>query len=250
MIKSKLFTGLEVAASTTTFILSLFHTKKGDLESSGWIVATARYGNETFVGAVGRGKVLATQFHPEKSGVAGLRVLKAFLEGAIWSSSGESTHGLTDQGLTRRIIACLDVRANDQDDLVVTKGDQYEVRDKSANTAQGQVRNLGKPVQMARKYYEQGADEIIFLNVISFRNCPLADLRMLEVLRQTSENVFVPLTVGGGIRDVVDLDGKKVPALQAATLYFKSGADKVSIGSDAVAVAEAYYQNNCRVSGE
>lgn len=224
--------------------------KEGCLESNGWTVATARYGHETFVGAVGRGKVLATQFHPEKSGVAGLRVLKAFLDGAIWSPSGESTQSFADQGLTRRIIACLDVRTNDQDDLVVTKGDQYEVREKSTNAAQGEVRNLGKPVEMARKYYEQGADEIIFLNITSFRHCPLADLPMLEVLRQTSMNVFVPLTVGGGIRDVIDADGTKVPALQVATLYFKSGADKVSIGSDAVAVAEAYYQNDGKASGE
>lgn len=223
--------------------------QEGVLESNGWTVATALYGDERFVGAIGREKVLATQFHPEKSGLAGLRVLKAFLDGVTWSSSTNKLHGHTDQGLTCRVIACLDVRTNDQGDLVVTKGDQYDVREKGNNTGQGQVRNLGKPVEMARKYYEQGADEITFLNITSFRNCPLADLPMMEILRQTSENVFVPLTIGGGIRDTIDSDGAKVPALQVATLYFKSGADKVSIGSDAVTVAEAYFHNDCKASG-
>lgn len=148
------------------------------------------------------------------------------------------------------MIACLDVRTNDQGDLVVTKGDQYDVREKGSSVAGGLVRNLGKPVDMARKYYEQGSDEITFLNITSFRSCPLADLPMLEILRKTSVNVFVPLTIGGGIRDTVDIDGTKVSALDVATLYFKSGADKVSIGSDAVTVAEAYYRDNRTLTGK
>ena len=222
--------------------------KENVLEQNGWTVATARYGNETFVGAIGRGNVLATQFHPEKSGAAGLEVLRAFLDRRTWSSSTRF-QGHIDQGLTRRVIVCLDVRTNDQGDLVVTKGDQYDVRDKCNKTGQGQVRNLGKPVEMARKYYEQGADEIIFLNITSFRNCPLVDLPMLKILRQTSQKVFVPLTIGDGIRDTLDADGTKVSALEVAKLYFNSGADKVSIGSDAVAVAEAYIHNDRKVSG-
>ena len=104
--------------------------------------------------------------------------------------------------LARRIIACLDVRTNDAGDLVVTKGDQYDVRD------EGEVRNLGKPVELARRYYEEGADEITFLNITSFRDLPLADQPMLEVLQRTSENVFVPLTIGGGIRDYTDPSGR------------------------------------------
>eukprot|EP00456_Euglypha_rotunda_P064714 TRINITY_DN55221_c0_g1_i1.p1 TRINITY_DN55221_c0_g1~~TRINITY_DN55221_c0_g1_i1.p1 ORF type:complete len:210 (-),score=39.82 TRINITY_DN55221_c0_g1_i1:10-639(-) len=63
---------------------------------------------------------------------------------------------------------------------------------------------------------------------------------MLEVLRQTSTNVFVPLCIGGGIRDYVDSNGKKWSALNVAAEYFRSGADKVSIGSDAVTAAEDY----------
>ncbi|KAL2076151.1 hypothetical protein VTL71DRAFT_1094 [Oculimacula yallundae] len=220
--------------------------RKGELEGQGWDVATARYGNEEFVGAVAKDNVLATQFHPEKSGVAGLRVIKAFLDG---EKSGGVAAGMeaVKEGLTRRIIACLDVRTNDQGDLVVTKGDQYDVREKGDG---GNVRNLGKPVEMARKYYEQGADEVTFLNITSFRDCPLADLPMLEILRKTSETVFVPLTIGGGIRDTTDTDGTKVSALEIATMYFKSGADKVSIGSDAVTAAEEYYAAGKRLSGK
>ncbi|KAF8848220.1 imidazole glycerol phosphate synthase HisHF [Acephala macrosclerotiorum] len=219
--------------------------REGELESLGWTVATARYGDEEFIGAIAKGNILATQFHPEKSGVAGLRVIKAFLDGA--ESRGAPTDiAAVKEGLTRRVIACLDVRTNDQGDLVVTKGDQYDVREK---TDGGNVRNLGKPVEMAKKYYEQGADEVTFLNITSFRDCPLADLPMLEILRRTSETVFVPLTIGGGIRDTTDTDGTKVSALEIATMYFKSGADKVSIGSDAVTAAEEYYANGNKLFG-
>jgi glutamine amidotransferase/cyclase len=219
--------------------------RKGQLEDHGWTVATARYGDEEFVGAVAKGNILATQFHPEKSGVAGLRVIKAFLDNKI-PTAIESSEKPVKEGLTRRVIACLDVRTNDQGDLVVTKGDQYDVREKSEG---GNVRNLGKPVEVARKYYEQGADEITFLNITSFRDCPLADLPMLEILRRTSETVFVPLTIGGGIRNTTDTDGTKVSALEIATMYFKSGADKVSIGSDAVIAAEEYYKEGKKLFG-
>ena len=222
--------------------------REGALERDGWDVATARYGNEQFVGAVAKENVLATQFHPEKSGAAGQRVLKAFLDGRYRETLPVSpSYQSTKEGLTRRIIACLDVRANDQGDLVVTKGDQYDVREKSDKS----VRNLGKPVQKAQQYYEQGADEITFLNITSFRDTPLQDLPMLEVLRQTSSTVFVPLTIGGGIRDTYDpATDRTAPALEVATLYFKSGADKVSIGSDAVTAAEQYYASNKTLTGK
>lgn len=221
----------------------------GELEAQGWTVATGHYGNETFIGAVAKGNIFATQFHPEKSGVAGLRTIRAFLTGegakSLGSASGFGASEPTD-GLTRRVIACLDVRTNDQGDLVVTKGDQYDVREKDDGR---NVRNLGKPVEMAKRYYEDGADEVTFLNITSFRDCPIADLPMLEILRQTSRTVFVPLTVGGGIRDTVDTDGTKVTALEIATMYFKSGADKVSIGSDAVLAAEEYYNLGRKLFG-
>ncbi|RAL07554.1 imidazoleglycerol-phosphate synthase [Aspergillus homomorphus CBS 101889] len=224
----------------------------GLLEKEGWSVATATYGDEEFVGAIARENIFATQFHPEKSGQAGLRTIRAFLDGDSLQTLSLSSLHLSEKkdGLTRRVIACLDVRANDAGDLVVTKGDQYDVREKDGMSTGGQVRNLGKPVDMAKRYYEQGADEVTFLNITSFRNCPVADTPMLEILRRTSETVFVPLTIGGGIRDTVDTDGTKISALDVATMYFKSGADKVSIGSDAVIAAEEYYKAGGKLTGE
>lgn len=231
----------------------------GLLEKDGWTVATATYGTETYIGALGRGNIFATQFHPEKSGAAGLRVIKAFLEGVTFSTpthkpipptlaaSSAIDDTANSHGLTRRIIACLDVRSNDAGDLVVTKGDQYDVREK---TSGGDVRNLGKPVEMAKRYYQQGADEVTFLNITSFRDMPLQDLPMLEVLRRTSEEVFVPLTIGGGIRDMLDPgSGKTVRALDVAKMYFESGADKVSIGSDAVIAAEEFWKRGGKGDG-
>jgi len=185
-----------------------------------------------FVSSIARGNVVATQFHPEKSGAAGLAVFKNFL-----APSAEAPAPVRQSGGTRlakRIVACLDVRTNDAGDLVVTKGDQYDVRDK------GEVRNLGKPVELARRYYEEGADEITFLNITGFRDFPLEDMPMLDVLRQTSRHVFVPLTIGGGIREFTDKDGRHYSSLEVAAEYFRSGADKISIGSDAVMIVEAF----------
>jgi glutamine amidotransferase/cyclase len=167
-------------------------------------------------------------------------VLRGFLEGEGRppADAVEPPRARGARGLARRVIACLDVRANDAGDLVVTKGDQYDVRDKEGG---GDVRNLGKPVEVAARYAADGADEVAFLNITGFRDAPLDDAPMLEVLRRTSEGVFVPLTVGGGIRECVDPDGTRHSALDVAAEYFRSGADKVSIGSDAVEAALAYY---------
>jgi glutamine amidotransferase/cyclase len=95
-------------------------------------------------------------------------------------------------------------------------------------------------VDLAKRYYEEGADEITFLNITGFRDFPLKDLPMIQVLEKTSKNVFVPLTIGGGIRTYTDSNGKNYSALDVASQYFRSGADKISIGSDAVTIAEAY----------
>ncbi len=198
-------------------------------DSRDTVLATTDYGTE-FVSAVQQGNMVATQFHPEKSGEAGLRLLANFLDTSRQAVIPVACPRTTR--LARRIIACLDVRSNDQGDLVVTKGDQYDVRE------DGAVRNLGKPVQLARDYYEQGADEITFLNITAFRDFPLQDMPMLEVLRETSKNVFVPLTIGGGIRDFTDRLGRRYSALEVASEYFRSGADKISIGSDAVLIVE------------
>lgn len=207
-----------------------------DMAVAGWAHTLTTYGDETFVSSISRGNICATQFHPEKSGEAGLKLLSNFIL-ANHRDTIVTPKNLTFplDLLTRRIIACLDVRSNDAGDLVVTKGDQYDVKESS-----GQVRNLGKPVELAQRYYEQGADEVTFLNITSFRDCPLEDTPMLEVLKQTSKLVFVPLTIGGGIRDMPLRDGSIIKAIEVAGEYFRSGADKISIGSDAVYITEAY----------
>ncbi|EXJ16633.1 imidazole glycerol phosphate synthase HisHF [Imhoffiella purpurea] len=204
-------------------------------ENQDWRLATTDYGTP-FLSAVQRGRVAAVQFHPEKSGAAGLRLLGHFLAGDEEPSLGEARVPGADTCFAKRVIACLDVRTNDAGDLVVTKGDQYDVREA------GEVRNLGKPVELAQRYYEDGADEVTFLNITAFRDFPLADQPMLEVLRRTSERVFVPLTIGGGIRSFTDAKGVSYSALDVADEYFRSGADKISIGSDAVHTVERYLE--------
>ncbi|MCO5565599.1 hypothetical protein L7F22_019273 [Adiantum nelumboides] len=199
---------------------------------------------------VRRGNVYATQFHPEKSGRAGLEVLLAWLseESEVKDDQwivepAQAAKPAQADGLTKRVVACLDVRSNDDGDLVVTKGESYDVREKEeATEVGGQVRNLGKPVDLALRYYLEGADEIVFLNITSFRSCPLQDQPMLSVLSSAAESIFVPLTIGGGIKDSVDPDGTKHSAKEVADEYFRAGADKVSIGSEAVLAVEELLQ--------
>ncbi len=195
------------------------------------ILTTTNYDYE-FTSSVQKGNITGTQFHPEKSGESGIKLLENFIYQK--DLRAKEAIDIKGKGLSKRIIACLDVRANDQGDLVVTKGDQYDVRQ------EGSVRNLGKPVELAKRYYEEGADEITFLNITGFRDFPLKDMPMIEVLENTSKNVFVPLTIGGGIRDYTDSNGKTYTSLDVASQYFRSGADKISIGSDAVYIAEQY----------
>ncbi|GAB2508772.1 imidazole glycerol phosphate synthase subunit HisF [Microbacterium petrolearium] len=103
-----------------------------------------------------------------------------------------------------RVIPCLDVAAGR-----VVKGINFE-----------NLREMGDPVELARRYFEQGADEITFLDVTA-----TVDERatMHDVVRCTAEQVFIPLTVGGGIRSVDD-----VARLQEV------GADKVGVNSAAI----------------
>ncbi|KAJ6755106.1 IMIDAZOLE GLYCEROL PHOSPHATE SYNTHASE SUBUNIT HISF/H IGP SYNTHASE SUBUNIT HISF/H [Salix purpurea] len=209
-------------------------------ENKDWISSTCNYGDE-FIASVRKGKVHAVQFHPEKSGDVGLSVLRRFL--LPKSSLTEKRTERKASKLAKRVIACLDVRTNDEGDLVVTKGDQYDVRE---HAEKNEVRNLGKPVELAAQYYRDGADEVSFLNITGFRDFPLGDLPMLQVLRSASENVFVPLTVGGGIRDFTDSNDRYYSSLEVASEYFRSGADKISIGSDAVHAAEEYLKTKVK----
>ncbi|WP_261163999.1 imidazole glycerol phosphate synthase subunit HisF [Microbacterium sp. Marseille-Q6965] len=107
-------------------------------------------------------------------------------------------------GVVTRVIPCLDVAAGR-----VVKGVNFE-----------NLREMGDPVDLARRYFEQGADEITFLDVTA-----TVDERATtyDVVRRTAEQVFIPLTVGGGIRTVDD-----VARLQEV------GADKVGVNSAAI----------------
>lgn len=90
---------------------------------SSWTNTTTQYGDKVFVSSVRRGNILACQFHPEKSGEAGLKVLKRWLDAPIEELSGSleeevkeelvEIHVKEDDGFTKRIVACLDVRTND-----------------------------------------------------------------------------------------------------------------------------------------
>eukprot|EP00252_Welwitschia_mirabilis_P006441 TRINITY_DN17326_c0_g1_i1.p1 TRINITY_DN17326_c0_g1~~TRINITY_DN17326_c0_g1_i1.p1 ORF type:complete len:587 (-),score=131.30 TRINITY_DN17326_c0_g1_i1:157-1917(-) len=237
---------LEAAKGCHVYFVHSYHATPSDANKD-WVSATCNYGSE-FIAAIEKSNIHAVQFHPEKSGATGLAILKAFLSSNDPNSMKHlkvhnKKSSVSASTLAKRIIACLDVRSNDKGDLVVTKGDQYDVRE---HNEEREVRNLGKPVELAHQYYIDGADEVTFLNITGFRDFPLEDLPMLEVLRQTSENVFVPLTIGGGIRDFSDKNGRYYSSLEVAAGYFRSGADKVSIGSDAVYAAEEYLKTGVK----
>nr|GEZ81006.1 imidazole glycerol phosphate synthase hisHF, chloroplastic [Tanacetum cinerariifolium] len=143
-------------------------------ENEEWVSSTCNYGVD-FISSIRRGNVHAVQFHPEKSGDVGLSILRKFL--LPNSSKTKKPFEGKATKLAKRVIACLDVRTNDNGDLVVTKGDQYDVREQ---TKENEVRNLGKPVELAGQYYLDGADEVSFLNITGFRDFPLGDLPMLQ----------------------------------------------------------------------
>ncbi len=107
--------------------------------------------------------------------------------------------------LVCRVIPCLDVAAGR-----VVKGVNFE-----------NLRDMGDPVQLARRYFEQGADELTFLDVTA-----TVDDRATtyDVVRRTAEEVFIPLTVGGGVRTADDV-----------ARLLSEGADKVGVNSAAIA---------------
>jgi len=247
----------EISEEEDTYFVHSYYAPITE-ENKEWVLTSTTYSGQRFISAVQRGSVVATQFHPEKSGVTGLNVLKGFLvavEDGTLSNTMILTPDLTvDTKLTKRVVVALDVRSNDHGDLVVTKGDQYDVREnekEGVTEGRGGVRNLGKPVSLAGRYYNEGADEIAFLNITSFRQCVIDDMPMLQVLEQASRSIFVPLTVGGGIRSYTNPEcGLTYTALEVAARYFRAGADKVSIGSDTVAAAEAYMSSGGVKTGE
>ncbi|OXR50300.1 imidazole glycerol phosphate synthase subunit HisF [Pusillimonas sp. T2] len=139
-------------------------------------------------------------------------------------NNAQATTGTpADSGLTRRIIPCLDVTAGR-----VVKGVNFV----------GLV-DAGDPVEIARRYNEQGADELTFLDITATSDN--RDL-ILPIIEAVASQVFIPLTVGGGVRQVADIQR-----------LLNAGADKVSINSAAVSnpelVREAanYHGSQCIV---
>ncbi len=126
-------------------------------------------------------------------------------------------------GLTRRIIPCLDVTAGR-----VVKGINFV-----------QLVDAGDPVEVARRYNEQGADELTFLDITATSDG--RDL-ILPIIEQVASQVFIPLTVGGGVRQVSDIQR-----------LLSAGADKVSMNSAAVTnpelvrAASDYHGSQCIV---
>lgn len=108
------------------------------------------------------------------------------------------------QGLSKRIIPCLDV-----DKGRVVKGVQFV-----------DIRDAGDPVEVARRYNEQGADEITFLDITASHE---GRDTTLETVERMAGEVFIPLTVGGGVREIADIRN-----------LLNAGADKVAINSAAI----------------
>lgn len=122
--------------------------------------------------------------------------------------------------LTKRIIPCLDVNAGR-----VVKGVNFV-----------SLRDAGDPVEIARRYDEQGADELTFLDITASSDA--RDI-ILHVVEQVAEQVFIPLTVGGGVRTVADV-----------RRLLNAGADKVSINTAAVNQPEIVAQAADKVGSQ
>src|ERR1700693_3042672 len=115
--------------------------------------------------------------------------------------------------MAKRVIPCLDVH-----DGQVTRGVQF------GKAEAGELRNVGDPVQLALRYNEQGADEMVFFDI----NASAHDrATMVDVIERTADQCFMPLTVGGGLRSVEDM-----------YTMLRAGADKISINSSALARPE------------
>lgn len=115
--------------------------------------------------------------------------------------------------LARRIIPCLDVHGGQ-----VTRGVQF------GKAEAGELRNVGDPVELAIRYNEQGADEMVFFDITASAH---GRATIVDVIERTADQCFMPLTVGGGIR-----------ALEDMQLMLRAGADKVSINSSALATPD------------
>lgn len=111
--------------------------------------------------------------------------------------------------LAKRVIPCLDVH-----DGHVTRGVQF------GRAEEGGLKNVGDPVELALRYNDQGADEMVFFDITASAH---GRQTMVDVIQRVADQCFMPLTVGGGIKTVEDM-----------SVMLKAGADKVSINSAAL----------------
>ncbi len=112
--------------------------------------------------------------------------------------------------IAKRVIPCLDVHGGQ-----VTRGVQFGIAEA------GGLRNVGDPVELALRYNEQGADEMVFFDITATAH---GRKTMVEVVERAADQCFMPLTVGGGLRSVDDM-----------YTMLRAGADKISINSSAIA---------------
>lgn len=115
--------------------------------------------------------------------------------------------------IAKRVIPCLDVHAGQ-----VTRGVQF------GKAEAGELRNVGDPVQLALRYNEQGADEMVFFDITASAH---RRATMVDVIERAADQCFMPMTVGGGLRSVDDI-----------YTMLRAGADKVSLNSSALATPE------------
>lgn len=111
--------------------------------------------------------------------------------------------------LAKRVIPCLDVH-----DGQVTRGEQFGLAEA------GGLRNVGDPVELALRYDEQGADEMVFYDITASAHDRAT---MVDVIERVAARCFMPLTVGGGIRTIEDMHA-----------MLQAGADKISINTSAL----------------
>ena len=112
--------------------------------------------------------------------------------------------------IAKRVIPCLDVHAGQ-----VTRGVQF------GRAESGELRNVGDPVELALRYNNQGADEMVFFDITASAHDRAT---MVDVIERTADQCFMPLTIGGGLRTVEDM-----------YTMLRAGADKISINSSALA---------------